>query len=607
MARDKDKVAEAIERVNKYIAATRINLDVGIDNTHELENSEASILVASATSPLHHQLVFAPNHFASATSPSVEKQLMFISNAAGKKVQSTEDVNVEDRRPIKKQRINWFMKALSEMYDIEGQVDYILSISSLHRLENVPKCKHCHALRFEHETPTFCCDGRSIKLAPTEVPTQLYALFFSDSAVAKEFRKHIRGYNNIFGFMSFGVKISNDLASSSQGVYTFKAQGQIYHDLPLLIPYNDNPYYFQLYFFDIENEVCNRISKLKEANLFEDVMVIIRQIMDVNPYAQFFRQLKDYSSFQNLEIRIASNAKLDQRVYNKPSVDQVVVIWIDRNNPNVPFDREIIVHEHLVNMHRVKHYYDCYDPLQYPLLFPNAFASAYEVFDNEQQGMVCDEEVRIMSLVESTTAISCKYAMEKKWLEQSNLRREILQGIFDSILAGEIRGSKVGQRVILPASFIGGPRDMRHRYMDAMALVQHFEKPNLFITMTCNPNWVEIKENLIEGQLPQDRPDLVTKVFREKLQDLKDQIFKKKIFGPIAAHVFIVEFQKRGLPHIHLLLILEQGYKITSPDNYDKFIFAELPDKEEFPILHDLVVKHMMYGPCGKNIQQIHA
>ncbi|KAM3358130.1 hypothetical protein P3S68_021061 [Capsicum galapagoense] len=75
-------------------------------------------------------------------------------------------------------------------------------------------------------------------------------------------------------------------------------------------------------------------------------MVIIRQIMDVNPYAQFFRQLKDYSSFQNLEIRIASNAKLDQCVYNKPSVDQVVVIWIDRNNPNVPFDREIIVHEH---------------------------------------------------------------------------------------------------------------------------------------------------------------------------------------------------------------------------------------------------------------------
>ncbi|PHT76347.1 hypothetical protein T459_19869 [Capsicum annuum] len=142
--------------------------------------------------------------------------------------------------------------------------------------------------------------------------------------------------------------------------------------------------------------------------------------MDVNPYAQFFCQLKDHSSFQNLEIRIASNAKLDQRVYNKPSVDQVAAIWIDGNNPNVPFDREIIVHEHSGNIHRVKHYYGCYDPLQYSLLFLNGesgwhqgiqkqhktkkgshgigvaslnqnistFAFADEVLDNEQEGIV---------------------------------------------------------------------------------------------------------------------------------------------------------------------------------------------------------------------------
>ncbi|KAM3202933.1 hypothetical protein P3L10_030559 [Capsicum annuum] len=142
---------------------------------------------------------------------------------------------------------------------------------------------------------------------------------------------------------------------------------------------------------------------------------------------------------------------------------------------------------------------------------------------------------------------------------------------------------------------------MHRRYMDAMSLVQRFGKSDLFIIMTCNSDWVDIKENLLEGQLPQDRPDLVTRVFRAKLQDLKDQIFKEKIFGPVAAHVFVVEFQKRGLPHIHLLLIFEQGYKITSADDYENFIFAALPDKEEFPILHDLVAKHMIHSPCGKN------
>ena len=62
--------------------------------------------------------------------------------------------------------------------------------------------------------------------------------------------------------------------------------------------------------------------------------------------------------------------------------------------------------------------------------------------------------------------------------------------------------------------------------MDAMALVQHLGRPYLFITMTCNPERHEIKEELGAEQLAQDWPDLVTRVFRAKLQDLKDQIFK---------------------------------------------------------------------------------
>lgn len=60
----------------------------------------------------------------------------------------------------------------------------------------------------------------------------------------------------------------------------------------------------------------------------------------------------------------------------------------------------------------------------------------------------------------------------------------------------ETRGSKVGRRIILPTSFIGGLGDMRKRYMDAMALVQCFGKPDIFLTMTCNPNWLEIKQEL---------------------------------------------------------------------------------------------------------------
>ena len=83
---------------------------------------------------------------------------------------------------------------------------------------------------------------------------------------------------------------------------------------------------------------------------------------------------------------------------------------------------------------------------------------------------------------------------------------------------------------------------MRRRYMDAMALVWRFGKPDIFLTMTCNPNWDEIKRELYSGQTPQDRPDLIVRVFRAKLQELKDRLLEKDILGKVRVHVYVVEF-----------------------------------------------------------------
>ncbi|XP_073156641.1 uncharacterized protein [Henckelia pumila] len=182
---------------------------------------------------------------------------------------------------------------------------------------------------------------------------------------------------------------------------------------------------------------------------------------------------------------------------------------------------------------------------------------------------------------------------------QSELRSEYYQGIVDSINCGETRGHEIGKRIVLPASFIGGPRDMRKRYLDVMALVRRFGKPDLFITMTCNPEWKEIKENLIGSQQPQDRPDLTARVFRSKFQDLKKEVIHNASFRKVSAYAYVVEFQKKGLPHIHMLIILKQEYKINSADQFDDYVSAELPQKENNPRLFNLVVKHMMHGPCG--------
>lgn len=139
---------------------------------------------------------------------------------------------------------------------------------------------------------------------------------------------------------------------------------------------------------------------------------------------------------------------------------------------------------------------------------------------------------------------------------QSRIRADLYQGLMDSVYAGEHRASALGKLWVLPASFIGGPRDMRRRYMDAFALMQKYGKPDIFLTMTCNPNWEEITSKLEPGQKSQDRCDLVVRVFKAKLDNLKHQLFKKHILGVVAAHVYVIEFQKRGLPHAHFLLIM---------------------------------------------------
>ncbi|XP_024995852.1 uncharacterized protein LOC112529002 [Cynara cardunculus var. scolymus] len=117
--------------------------------------------------------------------------------------------------------------------------------------------------------------------------------------------------------------------------------------------------------------------------------------------------------------------------------------------------------------------------------------------------------------------------------------------------------------------------------------------------MTCNPKWPEILKEFLPGQTAQDRSDLVARVFRAKLEDLKNQLFKKHILGEVGAYVYVIEFQKRGLPHAHILMIMKPEHKITNPNHYDKIVCAEILDPTKCLEMHELVIKHMMNGSCG--------
>ena len=166
-------------------------------------------------------------------------------------------------------------------------------------------------------------------------------------------------------------------------------------------------------------------------------------------------------------------------------------------------------------------------------------------------------------------------------MNQAKLRTDVYQNIADHMMQTDVDTSRIGRQIILPATHIGSPRDLHARFQDAMATVRKYGKPHLFITMTCNPMWKEIQDELLQGQKAEDRPDLVSRVFQLKLQAMEDEIIKDGIFGARVANMRVIEFQKRGLPHAHMLLILQQRHSIKTAQHVDQIVKVEIPTHPE--------------------------
>ena len=84
--------------------------------------------------------------------------------------------------------------------------------------------------------------------------------------------------------------------------------------------------------------------------------------------------------------------------------------------------------------------------------------------------------------------------------------------------------NQLGKRFILPSSFTGSTRNMQQHLQDALAINCFYREGDLFVTMTANPSWPEIKDALLPGQTTSDRPDLVVRVFHVKLTSLIKEI-----------------------------------------------------------------------------------
>ncbi|XP_057747718.1 uncharacterized protein LOC130966917 [Arachis stenosperma] len=187
-------------------------------------------------------------------------------------------------------------------------------------------------------------------------------------------------------------------------------------------------------------------------------------------------------------------------------------------------------------------------------------------------------------------------AIWSRWVQtrQKKLRAELYQGLQDALHIGETNAENVGRkRTILPSSFIGSHRDMTQRYEDGMAIVLKEGKPDIFLTMTCNPSWTEITSELNPVQTPQNRLDLITKIFRAKFKQLKEDVITKGVLEKVKSYIYVTKFQKRGLSHVHMLLILENNDKLIDSEYCDSLRRFDTP----VPINQNITVDNRWVVP----------
>lgn len=98
-----------------------------------------------------------------------------------------------------------------------------------------------------------------------------------------------------------------------------------------------------------------------------------------------------------------------------------------------------------------------------------------------------------------------------------------------------------------------------------------------------------------------DSPYLIVCIFYPKKQELLQLIKEKCIFGHFYGNVYVIKYQKQGLPHMHLILFLYPDDQIFDVAKIDGIVSTKLliKDNNLTRELFGIVLFIMFYGICG--------
>ncbi|XP_065663052.1 uncharacterized protein LOC136085656 [Hydra vulgaris] len=330
-----------------------------------------------------------------------------------------------------------------------------------------------------------------------------------------------------------------------------------------------------------------------------DLMFQLQTIFtEQSPFALAF---KNMAEVEDKEIRqAAKEIRGDRRRYYLPSHDEVAVVFFGEDGAP-PTSREVVIYPRGYPLKIVSSMSTNLDPMIYPLFFPRGDAGWHnQLVHNPERATLFRNHITLSQVYNyrlSVLQFFCSLFYGKKLFQQyavdayvkiedqrlafiknnqNKLRSEQYDALNEHVnnIANE-RNVRPGRVVILPSSSVGSPRALKENFEDAMAIIKKYD------------------------QTANNRPDLVTRVFKLKLNNLLNDIFKHGVLGKVVTHVQVIEFQKRGLLHAHILLHLANDDKLETAQDINNLIYAEIPDPVVNRELYDIIKTWIIHGPCG--------
>ncbi len=491
-----------------------------------------------------------------------------------------------------------------------------------HTLELFTKrCLHCTALHWKFESVLdlysyiICCfkDDELLDSLP-DSSSLIKSLFEDDTAQSKHFLNHIRDYNHALIFTSCMYTANKRLAHQHE-IQAFIVHDELYHlQKSLHSSVQELSCFAQLYFHDSAQMITMRLTQ--SFALHESLLRQLNEMIQAceNSFIDMYKSARELleaarQSTNSMRVILNSQLKLiverdsDQRRTTLLTISEVAVFISDEYNEIE--HRDIVVAKRTAvdeesRFHRISHDNVVYFSLHYVLFFSEGKSSWhwalrlrnddhsriktrysrrawlwYHLFERSDQYSVVQRDRRLFQQY----IVDCFAIVDQSQLKffrhnQKIICADIYKDLADAITQKDDDSKLIDCRMILSSSYIEEDRWMQQLYQNFMIIARHFEKSIMFVTCTANLHWLDIIVALESNQRVENQSDIVAQVFHEKIKTLLQNL--KIQYDRYLDIVWTIEYQKRDLSYIHILLFLHRENNFLERACVNELICAKL-------------------------------